>query len=69
MLAALVVAWGESRIAVVSLLWRACDFRRITDKVWYVPILLFRQKRLWCSSVSHDAERLLADVSSERFVL
>jgi uncharacterized protein len=41
MLAALVVAWSEGRIAVVGLLRRAYDFRRITDKVWYVPILLF----------------------------
>jgi membrane protease YdiL (CAAX protease family) len=41
MLAALVVAWGEGRTAFLGLLRRAYDFRRITDKVWYVPILLF----------------------------
>lgn len=40
MLAALVVTSGEGRSAFVGLLKRAYDFGRITNKVWYVPILL-----------------------------
>ena len=40
-LAALILAYRKNRsVGVTTLLKRAFDYKRITDKIWYAPILL-----------------------------